>query len=104
MANELDMAKIRRENMRWLIVLTLNNARPIGAYESMVLTVAQSEYPDATAHELRRELDYLEDRKLITLVKEPSGRWFADLTRLGTDIAEYTVDCEPGIARPKKYW
>ncbi len=22
----------------------------------------------------------------------------------GTDLAEYTVDCEPGIARPVKYW
>ena len=28
---------------------------------------------------------------------------FADLTRHGVDVAEYTVDCEPGIARPAKY-
>lgn len=104
MVNEFDMAKARREGIRWLILLTLNNARPIGAYEGMVLTVAQSEYPDASAHELRRELDYLSDRRLVELKKEPGGKWFADLTRLGTDIAEYTVDCEPGIARPAKYW
>lgn len=100
----IDQAKIRREALRWLILLTLNNARPIGAYEGPVLSVAQSEYPDATPLELRRELDYLSDRELINLTKEPSGRWFADLTRHGIDVAEYTVDVEPGIARPAKYW
>ncbi|MBE2242480.1 MAG: hypothetical protein IAE86_06980 [Burkholderiaceae bacterium] len=100
----IDEARVRREALRWLILLTLNNARPIGAYEGPILAVAQSEYPDATPLELRRELDYLSARELIALHKEPGGKWFADLTRHGTDIAEYTVDCEPGIARPKKYW
>ena len=40
----------------------------------------------------------------MTLNKEPSGRWFAELNRHGTDVAEYTVECDPGIARPQKYW
>ena len=62
------------------------------------------EYPDATPLELRRELDYLSDRDLVKLEKRPDGKWFADLTRYGTDVAEYTIDCEPGIARPVKYW
>ena len=99
-----DLAKVRRESLRWLILLTLNNARPLGAFEEVVLTVAQSVYPDATALEVRRELDYLSDRMLVTLDKQPSGRWHAELTRHGVDIAEYTVDCQPGIARPVKYW
>ena len=100
----LDMLKVRRESMRWMILLTLNNARPIGAFESVVLSVVQSEYPDATGLEVRRELDYLHDRELVKLDKQPSGKWFAELTRFGVDIAEYTIDCEPGIARPVKYW
>ncbi|OHD21261.1 MAG: hypothetical protein A2Y38_05555 [Spirochaetes bacterium GWB1_59_5] len=100
----LDPAKVRRESMRWNIVLTLNNSRPIGAHEELVLATVQGIYPDATELELRRELDYLASRGLVSLTKEPSGRWFADLTRYGVDLAEYTVDCEPGIARPKKYW
>ncbi|MFT0531615.1 hypothetical protein ACMHYJ_02100 [Castellaniella hirudinis] len=100
----VDMARARREGLRWIILLTLNNARPIGAYEGLVLTVVQAEYPDATPLELRRELDYLHDRRLVEIKKEPSGKWHAALTRLGTDITEYTVDCEPGIARPQKYW
>lgn len=100
----IDVAKIRREHLRWLIILTLNNARPIGSFEGPVLSVAQAEYPDATALELRRELDYLHDRELVQVVKRPDGKWFAELTRLGVDLAEYTIDCEPGIARPEKYW
>ena len=51
-----DMARARREHMRWLIILTLNNARPIGAAEALILTVAQAIYPDATPLELRRDL------------------------------------------------
>ncbi len=100
----IDQVKVRREALRWLILLTLNNARPLGAYEGPILSVAQSEYPDATHMELRRKLDYLEQRGLIELKKEPSGRWFAKLTRDGIDVAEYTVECEAGIARPTKYW
>jgi len=104
MVSPFDMEKARREGMRWIVLLTLNNARPVGAYENLITTVVQSEYPDVTPLELRKELDYLEDRKLVELRKEPTGRWFAELTRHGTDVAEYTVDCEPGIARPEKYW
>jgi hypothetical protein len=100
----IDQTKVRRESMRWLIILTLNNARPIGAYEELVLATIQAMYPDGTALEVRRELDYLADRALVELRKEPSGRWFTDLTRDGVDVAEYTVVCDAGIARPAKYW
>lgn len=101
---QIDHDRIRRESIRWLILLTLNNARPMGAYEGPILCVAQAQYPDATPLEIRRNLDYLFDRGLVSLDKQPSGRWFADLTRYGVDIAEYTIKCEPGIARPEKYW
>ena len=30
---QIDHARVRREALRWLILLTLNNARPIGAFE-----------------------------------------------------------------------
>lgn len=100
----LDPDKTRREALRWIVVLTLNHARPIGALEGPILSVARSQYPDATALEMRRHLDYLADRLLIKLEKRPDGVWFADLTRIGVDLAEYTIECEPGIARPAKYW
>jgi hypothetical protein len=104
MSGNIDLQRVRREAIRWLILHTLDNARPLGIYEGPVLSVVNSQYPDATALEIRREMDYLADRRLVQLRKEPSGRWHAELTRYGVDVAEYTVDIEPGIARPAKYW
>ena len=94
----------RREGMRWHLVNTLHKARPYTTSEVFLLDVMRGIYPDATALELRQQLDYLADRRLVELNKQPSGMWFADLTSLGVDIAEYTVECYPGIARPEKYW
>lgn len=94
------MAKQRRESIRWFLLSALNVSRPAGAATVILLQVVQSVYTDATEHEIKRELDYLEDRKLVTIVKDPMGRWTADVTHYGVDIAEYTTDCFPGIARP----
>ncbi|UZR27441.1 cytoplasmic protein [Methylococcus mesophilus] len=99
-----DMEKARREFIRWSILLTLNNGRPVACHESVLLSVMQTVYSDATAIETRRELGYLEGRDLVRITRSPSGPWRAELTRHGVDIAEYTIDCEPGIARPVKYW
>ena len=100
----VDTKKVRRESMRWNLVNTLNKARPHTTNELFLLDVMRAIYPDATPLEVRRELDYLAERKLLDLNKTPSGTWFADLTRYGIDLAEYTIDCAPGIARPVKYW
>jgi len=100
-----DPAKVRREFMRWQILLALNNARDVdGTGETLLLAIVQAEFPDASALELRRELDYLAERDLIRLTKRPDGRWLADINRYGIDVVEYTVDVDPGIARPQKYW
>lgn len=99
----IDQAKQRREFMRWVLLLGLYNARPIGAWEEVLLSIMLGVWPDATKHEVRLALDYLGDRKLLEVVKEPSGRWRAELNRYGVDVVEYTVPCEPGIARPEKY-
>lgn len=99
-----DLAKIRRESIRWTILITLNNARPVGTFDSVVLSVVRAEYFDSTPLEIRRELDYLESRDLVKIERQPDGRWHADLTRYGVDVAEYTLPVEPGIARPEKYY
>lgn len=98
------IAKARTEGIRWQLISILNKARPHTTSEQFLIDVLRQLYPDITGIELRRELDYLADRKLVDIVKQPIGLWFADLTRLGVDIAEYTIDCQPGIARPEKYW
>ena len=79
--------------------------RAVAALELLIAEGSQAARdPDASPIEVRRELDYLGDRKLVELRKDPAGPWWGGLTRYGTDLAEYTVDCDPGIARPKKYW
>jgi len=98
----LTMQRLRREQIRWYLLVALNVSRPAGAPTTVLLSVIQANYPDATEQEIRRELDYLGDRKLIEIEKAPDGhRWHCELNRLGVDLVEYTIDCEPGIARPK---
>ena len=94
----------RTAGLRWQLIGILNKTRPHTASEQYLFDVLSLIYPDVTKIELRRELDYLQDRELLTLTKQPIGLWFADLTRHGVDIAEYTIECEAGIARPEKYW
>lgn len=98
----IDPNKVRRESMRWYLLLTLYNAHPVGAYEELILSTIQGIYPDATRLEMQRELEYLSDRELVRLDKQPDGRWHADLIRYGVDVVEYTVSIEPGIARPPR--
>lgn len=100
----IDPEKARRENLRWYILLTLNSARPLGTSEAVVLSTIQGIVPDCTMRELRNELDYLAHRELVAIKGVDGPCWHADLTRDGIDVVEYTVDCQPGIARPKKYW
>jgi hypothetical protein len=90
--------------MRWILLLALNYGRPNPVTEALIAGTARELIADASPLEIRRELDYLEGRKLVVVRREPSGQWLAEITRHGIDIVEYTTDCEPGIARPAKYW
>lgn len=99
----MHMAKIRREQIRWFLLTALNVARPVGMYTEALLPIVQATYQDATHQEVRRELDYLHDRELAKVTQDGMGRWFAELSRFGVDVVEYTIDCDPGIARPRAY-
>lgn len=98
----LQAARQRREFIRWVLLLAANINRPTRSTLRFLQQVVQGEYPDATEMEVRRELDYLESRELLTIDTDPLGGVLADLTRHGIDVAEYTVAVEPGIARPPK--
>jgi len=99
-----DMEKARRETLRWRILQCLDVARPLGTSESVILAALADDAPGLTRMELRRELAYLEDRKLLTIDSKSRPIWHGALTRYGVDVVEHTVECEPGIARPPKYW
>ena len=100
----MDMDKTRRESIRWHILVAVNSGRPEPVAEPLILSAIQSIPIECTARELRRELDYLEGRKLLALKRLEGAPWVAELTRHGVDVVEYVIDIEPGIARPKKYW
>ena len=99
--NMVQMAKIRREQIRWFLLTALNISRPVGMYTEALLPIVQATYMDSTHQEVRRELDYLEERELVQINRDGMGRWFAELARYGIDVVEYTVACDPGIARPQ---
>ena len=99
---KLNLERARREEMRWLILYALYAAQPVGTSEAVVISAVVEVIPDITELELRRELDYLEERKLIR-VERNRPNWFAKINRHGIDYVEYVVDAEPGIARPAKW-
>jgi hypothetical protein len=94
------MEKARREEMRWLILFALREAQEIGLSEHLIRVVMTDVMPDATELETRRALDYLAERTLVSIEKKRAV-WFAKINRHGIDIVEYTVPCDPGIARPR---
>lgn len=96
-----DFLKARREAIRWHLLSAVNLSRPVGIYTEALLPIVQSVYVDATHQEVRRELDYLEAREMVTIARDPVDRWFVDLTRTGIDFVEYTIDAQPGVARPR---
>ena len=93
--------KARREAIRWHLLSAVNLSRPVGIFTEALLPIIQSVYPDATHKEIRRELDYLEAREMVTIARDPTDRWFVDLTRTGIEFVEYTIDAQPGVARPR---
>ncbi len=97
----IDMARIRRENIRWHLLSAVNLSRPVGIYTEALLPIVQSVYGDATHQEVRRELDYLEEREMVRIARDPTDRWFVALTRTGIDFVEYTIEGQPGVARPR---
>lgn len=97
----IDMAKTRREDMRWHLISAINLSRPAGIYTEPLLAIVRAVYPDATHQEVRVNLDYLEEREMVRISKDPLDRWMVDLTRTGIDFVEYNIDAQPGVSRPK---
>lgn len=95
------MDPAHRPYVRWVLLQTLYNARPLGAAEGLLKAVLDAVVV-CTPLEIRQELDYLRDRRLISIHDEHTGTWRAEIERHGVDIVEYTVPVEPGIARPAR--
>jgi Fe2+ or Zn2+ uptake regulation protein len=99
----IDIEKARRDELRWMILRALYAAQPLGTTEVIVMKATEPVVPGVTLDEIRRALDYLAERNLIAISNMDSPVWFAKINRYGIDIVEYTVECHPGIARPKQW-
>lgn len=99
-----DLEKTRRETLRWVCLQVTHAGEPIGVSEQLLNNTVNGVLPNITPRELRLALDYLCERELIEISDRQTPNWFIKLTRCGFDVVEYTVECEPGIARPQKYW
>jgi hypothetical protein len=64
----VDIARVRRNPCAESAGCSEQN-RPYTASETLLLDVSRAIYPDTTPLELRRELDYLADRKMVDLEK-----------------------------------
>ncbi|HSX60253.1 MAG TPA: hypothetical protein VLF18_08650 [Tahibacter sp.] len=98
MSTELE--RLHREAMRWRVLKILDAGRPDALSETIVLGALSGAKFQVTLFALRRELDYLEDRKLVQITGRGGSEWFAELTHYGVDLVEYAIECYPGIARP----
>lgn len=103
MSAKVDMEKARREELRWMILLALYAAQPVGVSEAIIRNACDPCIPDLTIVELRREMDYLAERDLIAISERHRPFWFGKINRYGIDVVEYTLPCDPGIARPKEW-
>lgn len=99
---DVDVEKLQREEVRWRILQALNAGRPTPLREQFILRVVNDIDLPVSPTGLRRELDYLEERELLRIHDRKTAMWKCELTRTGIDVVEYTVECDPGIARPDR--
>jgi hypothetical protein len=98
----MDMEKARRTQLRWYILRSLYAAQPMGTSEFVIRTAVDPIIRGVTELEIRNQLDYLQERRLIG-IESNHPVWHAKINNHGIDVVEYTVDCDPGIARPQEW-
>lgn len=81
------MQRIRDEALRWKILCAIDSSRPIPLSELLLRRAMHDPpaFPVETA-KLRRELDWLRDRELITIGREETGNWILDIEPAGQDF------------------
>lgn len=102
--HEVDLEKAQREETRWRIMRILDAGRPLAVSETVIFRALSDASLPVSPNMLRRELDYLRDKGVLSLSGEDGPVWNAELTGDGVDIVEYSVPAPAGVARPKKWW
>jgi hypothetical protein len=104
MSEASDLLQRQREEARWRILRVVDAGRPVPVSEQIVWRVLTDIKISFSLNQLRRELAYLRDLRLVELEGEETETWFAKLTAEGVDVVEYNAKSPVGVARPRKYW
>lgn len=91
----MDLNQSRIQEIRYRVLKALEGDRPGFSAETLIQRQLNNAHCPTSPQDLRRELAYLEGKKLIGLKKEPPT-WAAALAAAGLDILEGYLD-EPGI-------
>jgi DNA-binding PadR family transcriptional regulator len=93
-----DFNRHRREGLRADLLLILNVARPTGASEQLIMRTLGDSYDEVGPNELRKELDYLDDKGLVDISQRHKDVWKAQLSSDGIDVVEGAVTTPDGIS------
>lgn len=86
MSDLTEFKTARLKQIRRIILELLKLVGATGANESIIISVVNSRKLNVTTFEMRNELDYLAQRKVIAL--DRGSTWFAKLTPEGGDIID----------------
>lgn len=101
MLSEPNLRQRRREGIRASILQVLNVSRPYPCSDTLITEAIDGteEYGRLSGDELRRELDYLEDKGLVKIADRERQSWICDLTAYGVDVVEGSKKLPAGIAK-----
>lgn len=102
MNNDIDFQRIQREETRWRVLRVLEASKGVACIDTIILRTVAAATPNITLGEVRREMQYLEDKGLISLEDKHASNWYASLTAQGLDVVEYTIPAPPGVGRPAR--
>lgn len=99
---DLETQRQRLRRLRILQVLSMNGIDPIG--EGLILKCLSADEDLAfTADNIRSNLDYLEERRLVHITLRTTDRWIAKLSANGRDFLEGIGPKIEGVAHPEEF-
>lgn len=94
-----DHERARIETERRKVLRVLYASSEVGSNQDLIFNMLQIDRYPVTRSEIRRYLDYLEQKGLIKIEDRERDVWHATITAKGVDVIEGAVPVPPGVAR-----
>ena len=94
-----DMEMSRIEVERRMVLLVLEASSPVGSSEDMILNALRRHRYPTIPSEVKKYLDYLEQKGLAQIEDRDADLWHATITATGVDVLQGVVKTPHGIAR-----